>query len=201
MKEGNPTSSDLENPGSVVFVEPGEHTIALEISNGRETYTQDTLITVAPYLVSDFDWEVDFQDKDLQVPVKLTMQNQSVSATSYEWTFEGGTPSTSTEVNPIVVFDTPGTHQITLMATNGKKIKTITKTITLVPDTNIKVFKDIRFGINSAHNTDVRGSFFSAYTEQVYTKSQVTPENGPLIDLVFLGLNDTFGFNRFLCSR
>ncbi len=194
---GNPATSDLENPGSVVFNTPGDHSITLAITNGRETYTKDTIITVAPFMVSDFDWEVDFQDKDLQVPVKLTMQNQSVSATAYDWFFEGGTPTQSTQENPVVVFSSPGTHRITLTTRNGKETKATTKTITLEVDTNLKVFRDIRFGINTAHNTNQVGSFFSAYTEQIYTKSQLTADNGPVIDLVFFGLNDTFSFNRF----
>ncbi len=194
---GNPITSTHENPAPVRFDEPGTHTISLEISNGRETYTKDTLITVAPKLVTDFDWEVDFQDRDLQVPVTLTMQNKSISTTGYNWTFEGGMPTSSTKENPVVVFNTPGAHRITLNATNGKETKTVTKTITLAADTNIKVFKDIRLGINTAHNTDTVGSFFSGFTEQVYTKSVVTPEIGNLIDLVFFGLNETFGFNRF----
>ncbi len=194
---GTPASSTDQTPPSVVFTTPGEHTISLQVSNGRETYTKDTIITVAPNLVADFDWEVDFQDKDLEVPVKLTMQNTSVSSTSYQWSFDGGTPIESTEENPVVVFTTPGAHQIILTSTNGKETKSSTKTITLLPDTNLKIFEDIRFGINTAHNTNVIGSFFSAFTEKIYTKSEVTADTGRLIDLVFFGLNDSFTLNRF----
>ncbi|WP_024770364.1 PKD domain-containing protein [Aquimarina macrocephali] len=194
---GSPATTDQKDPGNVVFEQPGEHKIMLEISNGRETYTKDTTITVAPFLIADFDWEVDFQDKDLQAPVQLSLQNKSNSATSYQWAFQGGTPLDTTEENPTVVFTTVGVHNMTLTATNGKETKSITKTITVLPDTNIKVFENIHLGINTAHNTNVIGSFFSGYTEQVYSKSQVTPDNGARIDLVFFGLNSGFSFNRF----
>ncbi len=194
---GNPASSSIENPGDITFETPGDHKITLEVGNGRETHTKDTIITVAPDLVTDFEWEVAFQDKDLQVPVTLTMKNQSISATTYQWSFEGGMPATSSDENPQVTFSTEGTHEITLTASNGKKTRSITKTITLVADTNIKVFEDIRFGINTVHNSDVIGSFFSGFTEKTYTNSEINSENGAQIDLVFFGLNADFSFNRF----
>ena len=39
--------------------------------------------------------------------------------TSWSWTFQGGTPSTSTSQNPSVVYNTPGTYQVTLVASNA----------------------------------------------------------------------------------
>ncbi len=194
---GNPVTSDQKDPGNVVFSEPGDHKIKLEIGNGRETHTKDTTITVQPFLVSDFDWEVDFQDKDLEAPVQITLQNKSISATSYNWSINGAVPGTSSEENPTAIFNNAGTYLIELTATNGKETKSLTKSITILPDTNIKVINNVRFGINTAHNTDMIGSFFSGYTEEVYTQSQVTPEIGSQIDLVFFGLNNTFSFNRF----
>jgi hypothetical protein len=40
-------------------------------------------------------------------------------ATSWEWSFEGGVPSTSTAANPSVFFTTPGEHLVTLSTSNG----------------------------------------------------------------------------------
>ena len=39
--------------------------------------------------------------------------------TRWEWTFEGGTPSTSTEQNPTVVYNTPGKFKVTLTVYNS----------------------------------------------------------------------------------
>lgn len=41
------------------------------------------------------------------------------SVTSRTWTFEGGTPATSTEANPTVTYDTPGYKKVTLMVQNA----------------------------------------------------------------------------------
>jgi len=40
--------------------------------------------------------------------------------TSWEWTFDGGAPATSTDQNPTgIVYDTPGLYDVTLLVTNG----------------------------------------------------------------------------------
>ncbi len=43
----------------------------------------------------------------------------SNTPTSWAWTFTGGTPATSTLQNPVVVYNTPGTYSVTLVATNA----------------------------------------------------------------------------------
>ncbi len=46
----------------------------------------------------------------------LLFQNTSVDGTSYLWTFQGGTPATSTEVNPKIQFSASGSYQVQLIA-------------------------------------------------------------------------------------
>ena len=48
---------------------------------------------------------------------------------SWEWTFEGGTPATSSEQHPAgVTWDTPGTYAVTLTAGNSWGTNSVTKT-------------------------------------------------------------------------
>lgn len=67
----------------------------------------------------------------------VTFTNLSTLATSYSWTFTGGTPSTSTATNPTVTYNTAGTYAVTLVATNANGSDTETKTayITVVAST------------------------------------------------------------------
>jgi len=44
--------------------------------------------------------------------------SSSGSPMSWEWIFEGGSPETSTDQNPAIVYNTLGTYKVTLMATN-----------------------------------------------------------------------------------
>jgi PKD repeat protein len=41
------------------------------------------------------------------------------SPNSWSWSFPGGTPSTSTQQNPTITYNTAGTYNVTLTATNG----------------------------------------------------------------------------------
>lgn len=48
--------------------------------------------------------------------------------TSWSWSFPGGTPSTSTQQNPTVTYNTPGTYNVTLTVTNANGNNSITMT-------------------------------------------------------------------------
>lgn len=198
FENGSPETSNQENPSKVVFSKPGEHKIILKAGTNFESFTAQQTITVKPYLKVGFDWEVAFKDKDHQAPVTLTMQNHSISATSYRWVFEGGEPKTSTQKAPRVTFAQPGLHKITLVATNGKQTKEISKSFQVLANTNLSVFKDIKLGVHAAHENNEIGAFFSAKTREVYTKGELTDEMGKAIDLVFFGLNDAFSYNKFV---
>ncbi len=198
FEEGTPSNSIDRNPGEVLFTEPGDHQITLEVSNGRETYELQKTVTVAPLLVSDFEFQPAFEDDDYQVPVRVQFQNNAISATSYEWSFTGANLSISTEENPEVLFTEPGMQTITLKASNGKDVKTIEKNIEVFANTNLRTFTDIKLGINTAHSANTVGSFFSISTRKVYTDTEVTNEIEKNIDLVFFGLNQTFTRNKFV---
>jgi len=58
----------------------------------------------------------------------VNFTNLSTSANTYLWTFEGGTPATSTDENPSVVYNTPGVYDVTLEASFGTESVTETKT-------------------------------------------------------------------------
>jgi len=47
--------------------------------------------------------------------------------TSWQWSFQGGTPSSSTAQNPIVTYDTVGTYSVTLIVTNAAGSDTLVK--------------------------------------------------------------------------
>lgn len=58
--------------------------------------------------------------EDKTSPVTIQLKNESYGAEEYEWTFEGGLPSSSTERTPgQVVFTQAGEHKITLRVWNS----------------------------------------------------------------------------------
>jgi PKD repeat protein len=193
---GTPAASTQQQPGTVVFSQSGEHKITLEASNGRETHTKDTIITVLPDIVADFDITWNAEDNDMEAPFRALLQNKSVSADSYIWDVAGAASFSSTEKNPAFTFNTAGTYNIQLTARNDKKTVTQTKTITILPNSNLYKFSDVKLGINTAQNTI--GCYFSSKLGRTLSANEVTPENGGLIDFVYFGLNQNFTYNKII---
>ncbi|MEA1874546.1 MAG: PKD domain-containing protein, partial [Bacteroidota bacterium] len=69
----------------------------------------------------DYDLVSDFSSDTQYASTGQTVQFQNESSgdniTSYYWTFEGGTPSHSTDENPLVTYNTVGTYDVSLQAT------------------------------------------------------------------------------------
>jgi len=59
--------------------------------------------------------------------VQYTDNSTGAGITSWEWTFEGGTPAASTEQNPLVTYATAGVYDVTLTVTSGNGSNTLTK--------------------------------------------------------------------------
>ncbi len=198
FENGSPATSNIQNPDNITFNTPGDHKILLKVSNGRETHELEKVITVAEDLIVNFDWEVAFEDSDYQAPVSISTINNSIGAISYQWRVDNATPNTSTEKTPSILFENAGVYTIKLTADNGKKTKSITKQITILENTNLRVFSDVKLGINTAHNSNVIGAFFSTVTGEVYKKEDVDQNNSSLIDIAYFGLTSAFTFNQFL---
>jgi PKD repeat protein len=62
-----------------------------------------------PSTVADFSYEV---GNDGYAPAEVTFTNKSLNATGYQWDFGNG--QTSTETNPVVLYDTAGLYTVTL---------------------------------------------------------------------------------------
>jgi PKD repeat protein len=67
----------------------------------------------------------------------------SGNPTSRTWTFQGGSPATSTAANPTVTFNSPGPHDVTLTVSNANGIDTEQRldyiTVTSAPNLNTAV--------------------------------------------------------------
>lgn len=132
---GNPATSTEENP-RVVYSTPGTYPVSLTITNacGTNTKTETSYITVtdaqsgvAP--AADFSFTTSQQGNDFSVQFNDLSTNLP---TSWTWTFENGTPATSTEQNPVVVFATEGDYPVSLVAENEYGRDSIARTIHVV---------------------------------------------------------------------
>ncbi|HEY6161187.1 MAG TPA: M43 family zinc metalloprotease [Bacteroidia bacterium] len=68
--------------------------------------------------------------------IRFTDMSWNATVTSWNWNFPGGTPSSSTQQNPTVVYNTPGTYNVSLTAgtTTGGATYTKTNYVTVSPN-------------------------------------------------------------------
>jgi PKD repeat protein len=112
--EGIPISSE-QNP-VVTFPKDGEYEIKLTAGNNCGTAFLSRKVSIVTPPIADFEANV----KEGCAPLSVQFINKSsVYATNYLWSFPGGTPGTSTEANPVVVYQTPGVFEVSLTVTNS----------------------------------------------------------------------------------
>ena len=135
---GTPTISTLKNP-AIIYNTPGLYPVTLTASkpNFTNTMTKTAYIEVidptavnclfkgVPTSIVAGD-QVDFTDTSTHNP------------TSWQWTFFGGTPVSSTVKNPQnIVYSTPGIYDVWHRAANNSTYDTLTKTgyiVVISPD-------------------------------------------------------------------
>lgn len=128
---GVPASSRDRAPESVTFTEAGEHKIRLRVWNAVDERVSEQVIRVDSAMSIDFDYAIAINDI---APGVVSISNKSRGGSRYEWTFEGGNPSSSTEQYPsAVTFADGGIHRIHLKVFNGSRYEEQSKSFTLQP--------------------------------------------------------------------
>ncbi|UZD41874.1 PKD domain-containing protein [Capnocytophaga ochracea] len=124
---GSYTSSNAFYPEDIRYTEPGTYTITAHTTNlDGEARTFQKSFTVYPELSALFSFTK--QGSDI-APLTLTISNQSEGATTYQWSFEGGTPAYSSEKNPTVTFEKGGIFTLRLEASNHSQRRIMEKTV------------------------------------------------------------------------
>ena len=199
FENGSILTSTERNPPPVRYTIPGTYRVLLEIFNERNrTDSISKLIVIRLPLSVSFDIMPSFEDDDFEVPFTAKLDNHTTSAVTHQWSVTGnnGTINSPTDSIPTLQINTPGTYTITYTAGNGKQTETVSKSITVYPNSRLRSFQNIRLGINSAQAST--GSFFSTYLRKVISRDDVNSSNGPLIDICYFGLSSGFTFNKFI---
>ncbi|WP_167612781.1 PKD domain-containing protein [Maribellus sediminis] len=135
---GNPATSTAQNP-TVTYDTPGNYEVSLTVANsgGSDTKTISGYITVNRILtppVADFVADITTLKEGGTVSFTDLSTN---TPNSWSWSFNGGTPDLSTEKNPSITYNTPGSYTVSLTATNadGSSTKTATQYINVTAKT------------------------------------------------------------------
>jgi PKD repeat protein len=118
---GDGNTSTEENP-THIYDEIGTYTVTLTAADtcgGTDVFTQEIIIGLP---------EADFEANSTQVcpQVAVSFSNlSSPNSADYAWHFPGGTPSSSSEANPVVVYDVPGLYPVMLISSNPLGMDTL----------------------------------------------------------------------------
>lgn len=126
---GIPSSSTSPNPPPVCYNTPGNYDVTLIAFNqfGPDTLTKTAYLSVnvCPLPVADFN-SLPYQFCP-QHCVSFSDNSAFGPITSYQWSFPGGNPSTSTSSNPSICYDQEGFYDVTLIVSNQYGSDTIVK--------------------------------------------------------------------------
>ncbi len=114
---GDDNTSSVANPAHM-YAEDGNYEVTLTVTNpcGTDVYTETVVISTTAIPVAAFN----ANQTSACAPASIQFFNQSSdNVTSWNWSFPGGTPSSSTLENPIVTYPSSGQYSVTLEATNS----------------------------------------------------------------------------------
>ncbi len=175
-----PATSSLPNPTNVCFSAAGTYSVQLIVSNstGTDTITKVDYITVNPCNPPLADFSSDTTRTCERTCMNFYDQSTG-GATSWLWNFPGGTPTSSTNPNPIgICYNTPGSYDVTLIVGNSFGFDTLTLTNYMVIDTCPLPVADFNtFTQNICSNRCV--NFFDLSTESPIVWSWYFPGASP----------------------
>lgn len=121
-----PSKSELQSP-YVTYSKPGTYTITLTTMNdkGEESVTEKE-ITVSTGVLPEPDFDITTPSQATAQAVSFINRTKGINC-SYTWDIEGQGIQNLTNAN--AVFNTPGTYNVTLTATNSAGSASVTKTV------------------------------------------------------------------------
>lgn len=171
---GTPETSLEENP-TVIYNTEGTYAVTLSYTTdaGVETKSVSNYINVVPLPAPVADFTSDSQTVFEGNSVSFSDSSLNEPA-SWSWTFEGGTPETSSLQNPIIAYNTIGVYKVTLTVTNssGSDTKEVIDYITVTQNTGFGTLQshfDFQGNLNDdssyKRNLSVVGGFTPVYIE------------------------------------
>ncbi|HRG59548.1 MAG TPA: PKD domain-containing protein, partial [Bacteroidia bacterium] len=128
---GTPASSTVQNPTNIVYNTPGCYQVTLTATNsaGSNTSTQTCYINVTNPVIAPV---ANFTASSVNITSGQSVNFTDLSTnnpTSWNWTFAGAAPASSTSQNPTnITYNTAGCYQVSLTATNSAGSNTSTQT-------------------------------------------------------------------------
>ncbi len=128
MTNNNSSQNDAANAAYQAAINMGYSNADLTTIHTQFTSCGYTLPPLAGPPIADFNADLTSLCLDQgQNTVNFSDASTGAGITAWSWTFQGGTPASSTATNPTVTYSTPGTYQVTLTVTNSFGMDTKTE--------------------------------------------------------------------------
>jgi PKD repeat protein/uncharacterized pyridoxamine 5'-phosphate oxidase family protein len=119
--DSNGMDTTVTASGFVTLQNNVTYYITVKAKNGAGLFSDEVssdgqLASLDPVIAFDVD------NHDVCVGDTVQFYNNTLYAVSYTWIFDGGTPSSSTDENPTVIYTQPGTYDVTLIAYNASGV-------------------------------------------------------------------------------
>ncbi len=126
-ENATPANANTAGPHNVSWSSLGDKTITLSVINNACTSAVASKVTnVFNCLLPPI---ANFGGGDtICAGESITYSNLSTNATSFKWSFEGGSPATSTLANPTILYSTPGNYDVELIVNSAGGADTLIKT-------------------------------------------------------------------------
>ncbi|MBL7818710.1 MAG: PKD domain-containing protein [Saprospiraceae bacterium] len=163
---------------TITYAIQGEYDVTLRTINNCDTaiYTVRIKLNSAPK--ASFESTSTSYCSPATVEFKNTSSNNSVS---YRWSFPGGSPITSTDINPSVLYTTAGTYDVTLIVINGNGRDTITKVgyikVNTVPSANFRKLQNGNNPVVSFENLTIGATSYVWDFGDGTTSTEASPQH------------------------
>jgi PKD repeat protein len=166
---GTPSTSNQKNPSGITYSAPGTYTVKLKCWNefAQDSVIKTNYITVSSALLPQVNFISDKQALCLGDTVYFTDMTQNCP-NAWSWQFTPNTVTfingtSSTDPNPVVLFNNPGPYDVKLSALNNNGQGSLTKSGYIVNG-----------GYNTPFSEDFGGGFSAHYWTVVNPEADIT---------------------------
>lgn len=153
-----PSTFNAQTPTNICYNTAGTYQVVLTVTdaNGVDTETKTAYITVTSCATPITNFSV--SDSTICSGSCINFTDLSTGATSWQWSFQNGTPPTSSAQNPTnICFDVSGTHEIKLVTSNAFGSDSLIKYVTVFQTQQVFVGNDTTIQLGQSVNLNATG--------------------------------------------